>query len=207
MDYEHAMCNQGYCPGRRRTQAASKEKEEEKKMHDKAIKVQKEEVQQKEEDDGVKVLLIDMSQSYDIMEEAEALTGDKGMWMHEKKKWQKPKITKLVPEYRSYDYHKPGHTKLKPIHRVYQQPPSPALLVVVPEKHPWFKHPWLNKFSKDKSYRKRKLRTRRRRSRKAGKAPRKGSNEKGGYNTKPKKGFRTKPVAPKAPKVGDSSKS
>ena len=184
MDYEHALCNQGYCPGRRRTQEKQQQQ------------------QQGGEEEDVKVLLVDMSQSYDIYDDAEALTGDKGMWIHKQKKWEKPKITKLIPEYRHYDYNKPGYTKLKPVHRVYQQPPSPAFLVVVPEKHPWLKHPWLSKFG-DKTTKKqgyygsgkRKLRTRRRRKKSGGKGPKV-------YTTQKKKGYRIKTPGKKAPKIG-----
>jgi hypothetical protein len=129
MDYEHTLCDQGYCPGRRR----SLEEEQEQRLKEGGKGTARTERKKKKAQQQAMYVYVGGA--------GQQGGGDKGMLFNHDHH-EMPKITKLIPIDRPEIYEGKHHpTIYKPLHRVYQQPSQSTFVIWAPKKK--HNHPWL----------------------------------------------------------------
>lgn len=129
MDYEHTLCDQGYCPGRRR----SLEEEQQQRLKEGGKGTARTERKMKAQQQQAMYVYVGAAAP------AEG-GGDKGLLFHHDHHHEMP--TKLIPIDRPEIYEGKHHpTIYKPLHRVYQQPSQSTFVIWAPKKK--HNHPWL----------------------------------------------------------------
>lgn len=134
MDYEHTLCDQGYCPGRRRNLESLQQQRRKEGGKGTAIPRKRKLLQQQ--------LPMYVYLGAGLGGGREQQGGDKGMLFHHDHHHEMPKITKLIPIDRPEIYEGKHHpTIYKPLYRVYQQPSQSTFVIWAPKKQ--HSHPWL----------------------------------------------------------------
>jgi len=137
MDYEHTLCDQGYCPGRRR----SLEEEQQQRLKEGGKGTARTGVRKLKKQEQLQAMYVYIGGTGSAVEGLQG-GGDKGMLFHHDHHHEMPKITELIPIDRPEIYEGKHHpTIYKPLHRVYQQPSQSTFVIWAPKKK--HNHPWL----------------------------------------------------------------